>query len=466
MLGTRAGGGLPFLARPVALSGRQLARHRHVIGVTGQGKSKLMASMVTQLIAQGIGCALVDPQADLALDVLDGLLTMGFFARPDAQQRVLYLDFTRSDRFLPFNILCQPRLRPTEVAQYVAEVCKRAWTHLADGAAPQFENILLSAVVVLVENGLPLTELGPVLTSKPYRERLLGRVTNPRVIDFFHGRFDHWGRDQPLMLESTLNKVYLLTFSEPLLYALGQTENALDLRQLMDDGVSLVCNLGGLSEDDQRFIGSLLCRGFEVAALSRADVPEHARRPYHLFLDEFHLFAAQNEKALDRVLSLARKYGLTLTLAHQTWSQTSERLQGALQNTTHLAFKVGPRDAVLSAPAFGAFDPYEKKHEVVDEGALDRTHPLYFGVQESYERWATALKTLPERHAYLAIDGTTTQLRTLEYRAASHSASLQALVEGYAQQLLAPRARIERELARRASPVAASLLTNRVKLPG
>lgn len=438
--------GSPWLRRHLRLSGTQLARHKHLIGVTGQGKSKLMAAIMQQLILQGVGVALIDPQADLALDLMASLQSAGFFARPDARTRLLYLDFGRADRFLPFNILRQPRFSAVAIAQQLVDVCERAWSHLAEGRAPQFENILLAAAVTLVENGLSLTRLEELLTNRPYRETLLSRLSDPRVPQFFHERFDRWGRDQPLMLESTLNKVFLLTFSPALRYTLGQPECALDFRALMDGGVSVICNLAGLPEADQRFLGSLLTVGFEYAAQSRADIPERERRPYHLFLDEFHLFCAQNEKSLDRVLSLARKYALTLTLAHQTWSQTSERLQGALQNTLHIAFRLGPRDAQLTAPYFGFFDPYELKHEVQNEAASERTHPVYFSVQESYERWSTSLKTLPARHAYVAVENTTRRIRTLDFEAASRDGKLQQLLASYQHTLLTHKSEIAASL--------------------
>ncbi|MDQ3549521.1 MAG: DUF87 domain-containing protein [Chloroflexota bacterium] len=68
---------LPFLARPVALHGREIHQHKHVIGVTGQGKSKLLASMFAQLHSQGIGCGVIDPHSDLALDCLRLLIDRG-----------------------------------------------------------------------------------------------------------------------------------------------------------------------------------------------------------------------------------------------------------------------------------------------------------------------------------------------------------------------------------------------------
>lgn len=244
--------------------------------------------------------------------------------------KVLYIDFSRTDAFLPFNVLAS-FYDVHSIAQHIVEVCTRAWPALADGQAPQFEYIVLASVVVLVENQLPMTALPNLLTDKQYREQLLTRVSDPQVVHFFHDRFGHWGRDAPLMIESTLRRVFLLSFSPTLRYSLGQQENILNFRALMDNrNVSVICDLGGLDEQTQRFLGCLLTVGFEVAALSRADIPEHERTQCHLILDEFSQFSAQSEEALSRVLSLARKYGLFLTMAHQTWSQLSKRLLGAI----------------------------------------------------------------------------------------------------------------------------------------
>lgn len=386
--------GPPLLGGRCTLDAKQVASHKHVMGLTGQGKSKLLVSLAVQLINQGIGCAVIDPHADLATDILAVLIDQGFFARPRAYQRLLSIDFARTDRFLPFNVLNQPAYDSHAIARNLVEVCKRAWAALGDGAAPQFENIMLASILVLVENGLPLTALPRLLTEKGYRDELLARVSDPQVVHFFHERFDRWGNEAALMVESTLRRVFLLTFSQALRYSLGQPGNALDFRALMDSGTSVLFNLGGLDEETQRFLGCLLTVGFEVAALSRAERPEAQRTPYHLIVDEFSMFSAQSEERLARILSLCRKYGLSLVLAHQTWSQLSRRLQGALQNAVHIAFKLGRSDAEWAAPRFGQFDPYLIKHEVTDPYQVERTHPLYFSLQETFESWTEALEGL------------------------------------------------------------------------
>jgi hypothetical protein len=270
--------GSRLLPLPYTLSSQEFAAHKHVIGTSGMGKSALMASLFVQLHTQGVACCLIDPHSDLALDCLQGLLDQGYFDQPKAFQKLLYVDFRRQDRFLPFNVLDQP-YPDHAIADWLVEVCTRAWPALGEGAAPTFENLVRHATILLCQNGrLPFTQLARVLTDKPYRDSLLARVTDPQVHRFFRDRVDQWGKEAALMKESSLNRADLLTFHPTLRYSLGQQRNVLDFRSLMDQGVSLIVNLGGLPEQVQRFLGAFICHGFEVAALSRADLP-HTSAP-------------------------------------------------------------------------------------------------------------------------------------------------------------------------------------------
>jgi hypothetical protein len=450
---------LPLLRLPYHLKDPQLSSHFHVMGTTGVGKSKLLASFAAQLILQGRACSVVDPHADLAHDVLRLLLDAGYFRRPSAQKRVLYIDFADRARYVPFNVLRQPY--PVDVvARNLVEACMRAWPALADGQAPQFENILLASAVTLTENRLPVTQMTRLLTDRTYRERLLRQVTDHEVVAFFTNRFDQWGRETPQMIESTLRRVFLLSFSPALRFSLGQAENLLEFRRLMDSQTSLILNLGGLDEQTQRLLGSLVTVGFETAALSRADLPERERLPYHLVMDEFSMFSAQSEEALARVLSLARKYRLFLTLAHQTWSQLSERLQGALQNATPIYFRLGFDDATWAAPRLFAHDPYKVKHEVRPLGGAElgmEHHPVYFQLQEQLEGRVRRIENLWPQQAYVKVNRAVprllrrwfTRTKTLKIQtrtlppARSRPEEIAALKSAYAAQLLTPRLRLE-----------------------
>src|SRR5207244_398203 len=111
----------------------------------------------------------------------------------------------------------------------------------------------------------------------------------------------------------------------------------------------LIVDLGRCDGETRHLLGSLIVTGLEQAALSRKDELRRARRPFYFYLDEFQDFCANEGSVmtLAQILSEARKFGLHLTLAHQTLGQlSSERLRSALGNVgTKVVFAVDRTDA-------------------------------------------------------------------------------------------------------------------------
>src|SRR5712692_1651637 len=61
------------------LSGSPLAKHKLISGITGSGKSRLIASMCVQLLREGIPFSLIDPHEDLGKGILETLIATGFY---------------------------------------------------------------------------------------------------------------------------------------------------------------------------------------------------------------------------------------------------------------------------------------------------------------------------------------------------------------------------------------------------
>jgi hypothetical protein len=296
------------------------------------------------LITQGHGCAVIDPHADLADDLVTHLAPL--LAQGDLHRRIIYFDPSRRDYLLPFNVLAAP-CEPYTIAQNVLEAFRRAWPESLK-EAPRFANIILAATLVLIEHKLTLVEMPRLLTDPDYRHDLLHRTRNPEVARFFQTRYDRWGRDQALIAESVLNKVGALTINPILRLILGQKRNALPFRRIMDEGQVLICNLGRVDSETRRLLGSLIVTGLEQAAASRTDRAPSARRPFYLLMDEFQDYVAQegSEQTLSQMLSESRKFGLHLVMAHQHRSQLGNNLQGALENAqVRVIFGVGRQTA-------------------------------------------------------------------------------------------------------------------------
>ena len=426
----------------VKLSGLELARHHYVVGTTGMGKSKFIAHCAASLIMQGVPCAVVDPHGDLAIDLLGILKARGFYASAEAFDRVWLCEFGRTDRYVPFNVLKQSDCDIYTIAKNVVDACKRAWPELGI----TFENLMSACAHVLSENGLPLTMAMTLLNKKEFRERLLQQVSDPVVVSYFHDEVDSWSKQAAEQLSgSTKRRLYELSYAPALRYSLGAQENILDFHRFLQEGVSVIYNLSGVTPDTRSLLGCLIAVGYEQATFARAKILEQDRHQYHLFYDEFQVMVDRSEGAFVTALSEARKHHITQWLAHQTLSQISERVQSALQNALPTVFGLGRSDALVSAQILGHYDPFRIKHLVDDAMQVERTHPQFFNVQEQFEVMAQEIEDLSVRTAFTklvrkplfgASKVETIKFKTLDIGPMASWGEIQELREIYAQKLL------------------------------
>jgi len=116
-----------------------------------------------------------------------------------------------------------------------------------------------------------------------------------------------------------------------------------------------------------------------MAAFSRTDLDQEERVPFYLYIDEFQNFATQS---FIETLSEARKYRLSLTLAHQNLSQLPKELQDSiLANCGIVAcFRVSRKDAEIMAK--------------------ELLTPLY-RLPPGWEITFQEIQELPDRHCYV-----------------------------------------------------------------
>lgn len=158
--------------------------HLYVIGLSGKGKSKLLEWCLYQEITAARGCGLIDPHSLLVDDLLRLLVTQSVLDNPNIRNRLIYVDPTRTDFVIPFNILATKAEQPHDIAAAVLEAFRRTWPESLR-EAPHFSNVVMAALIVLIEKGLTLMDMPRLLTNLDFREQCLERVTEPQVIEFF-----------------------------------------------------------------------------------------------------------------------------------------------------------------------------------------------------------------------------------------------------------------------------------------
>ncbi len=340
-------------AERVHISPDDRRQHLYVIGQSGTGKSVLLARMALEEIAAGDGVCFLDPHGDTARAVIDRIPA-------DREHDVIYLDPADRAHPIGFNPLeCSDSSRRPLVADSVVSAFKHAF---ADSWGPRLEHFLLNACRTLLEQKeATLLGIPRLFLDARYRESTVRRVGDPMIRMFWELEYPSYSeRLLSDALSPIFNKINRVLSSPDLRNILCQPRSTLHMRRIMDEGKIVIVNLskGALGEGNAALMGALVVNAVAQTALSREDTPEAQRRVFHLYADEYQSFATDSFAV---ILSEARKYALTLTLAHQFLEQVPAALrQAAFGNCGSLiALRVGAEDADIIARHLGLHNPRE-----------------------------------------------------------------------------------------------------------
>ncbi len=331
-------------------------RHQHIytVGKSGVGKSKLLELLIRQDIAHGHGVCLIDPHGDLIENILD-------FIPQQRVDDVVLIDPSDIEFPVSFNPLLNvgPELKH-QVTQGLLEVLERQfganWT-------PRLEHVFRFTCLALLDYPeATMRGMISMLTDRRYRQKVVDYIEDDMVKRFWAVEFADWS--EKFDTEAIIPLVNKLSqfLSNPLLRSIfGQKENKVDLEQIMNGQKILLISLskGKLGEENSSFFGSMFITKLYQAGMARASMKEEERKDFYLYVDEFHNLVTTT---FENLFAESRKYGLSITVAHQYMAQLlPEVLATVLGNIgTIVVFRVGGDDAAkLEAemkPVFQAED--------------------------------------------------------------------------------------------------------------
>ena len=336
---------------PFVLQHNDRRHHLYVIGKSGTGKTTLLHNLIFQDICAGHGVGLIDPHGDLASEILD-------YIPRNRIEDVVYFNPADMEYPIGFNLLGKtPEDSRHLVASGVVGVFKTTWPNFW---GPRMEYILYATVSALLDcDNVSLLGIQRMLSDAKYRKWVIRQIQDPVTHSFWTKEFEHFSPSmRQEMVAPIQNKVGQLLMSPHLRNILGQIRSRIDARFMMDDGRIFIADLskGKLGADKSNLLGALLVTQFELAAMSRANVPESQRRDFFLYVDEFQSFASDS---FISILSEARKYRLCLTLSHQYIEQLRPETRNAVFGNAGslLTFRVGQRDAEVLEKEFGSAYP-------------------------------------------------------------------------------------------------------------
>lgn len=321
-------------------------KHLYMLGKSGSGKSCLLQLLIKDDIEKGFGCAVIDPHGDLVDDILR------LIPRHRAQDVIL---FDPSDKdFAPsFNPMSpiKPEYK-LRVAMSFLDSFKRVFG--ADWSE-RMDHVLRYAMLGLVSvPGCNLVSLRRMLSEDAFRGEIVRQARDESVKRFWLRDFVARRKEfEEGPISRLLNRLDELLVTDTMRRILGQPTNLFDFRDFMDNQkiVLLKISKGVLGSENASLLGSLLLWKIYEAAMSRADIPVENRQDFYLYVDEFQNFATD---AFGEILSEARKYNLSLTLANQYLGQLPDDVQRTIFGNVAnlLSFRVGADDAQRLASEF------------------------------------------------------------------------------------------------------------------
>ncbi len=335
-------------------------RHFYVIGQTGTGKTAIMKNMIIQNIKAGHGVCMIDPHGTDIEDVLGNI-------PPEREKDVIYFDPAYTERVMGLNMLEYDLTRPEQKTFVVNELIS-IFNKLFDmkvAGGPAFEQYFRNSALLVMEHpesGNTLLEIVRVLADKSFRDMKLSYCKNPVIAQFWANAIKTSG-DQSLA-----NFVpYISSKFDPFLSndimrpVIAQEKSSFNFRQIMDEKKILLVNLskGRLGDLNAHLIGLILVGKILIAALSRVDAVDRKPADFYLYIDEFQNITTDS---ISTILSEARKYRLSLNVAHQFIKQLDDKTKNAIfGNVGSMAvFRVGSEDAEFLekqlAPVFSARD--------------------------------------------------------------------------------------------------------------
>lgn len=320
--------------------------HLYVIGRTGTGKTTLLETLARQDIHHGHGVCVIDPHGDMAERLVANIPA----SRKDD---LVYLD--AADITQPYGYNPLRRVRKDKIPLAVSgllEAFKKLWD---EAWGNRMEHVFRNTLYALIEYGdATLHDVLRMLTDTGFQRTVLKKVENVQVREFWESEFPKYNpRYRQEMIGPIQNKVGAF-LDDPRLYRMF-TEPPVDLRfrQIMDSGKILIVNLakGRLGDDSANLLGALLVTTLNMAAFSRSELPEHERRPFYVYLDEFQNFTTLS---VANTVSELRKFKLGLVLANQHLHQLEEEVKHAVLGNagTLITFRLGPEDAQMLAREF------------------------------------------------------------------------------------------------------------------
>lgn len=297
--------------------------HLHVIGQTRSGKSRFLADLIRQDIVNSRGLALIDPHGELYDLTVNWLAQSRMAANVRTIHPIELADPSISLRFNPLHIN-----EPGEayaVGGMVANALTRIYGGKDPNSTPLIKATLNAVCVILARRGLPLAAAEYFLLQgdKEIRDQIVQNFPDP----YYTKLGQRFSRMSPKEFHDTVSSTErrLRDFiGNPMVRRIfSHTEDTMNLREMMDKRHVVLLNTvkknNLIDFNELRAIAMLFANNTFQTAFTRGTKTKPT--PFYMYLDEVQTMVSDD---IENILSQAAKFGLFLTLSHQTLAHLSQ----------------------------------------------------------------------------------------------------------------------------------------------
>jgi hypothetical protein len=364
------------MTRPVAISANASTRGLYVLGPTGTGKTSLLKNLVMGDLEQGRGLVVIETNRDLITEMTDAI-------PKDRVKDVVLIDPLDRTYAVGFNPFASPA-DPSLVADQLGELFQRLWQAFWGPRTAQLTHMGL--LTLARRSGSTLIDLPRLFMDDRFREKVLEGLDDPLGLGPDWQWYESLSKaEQSSVIAPLLNKVRAFTARPAIRAIVGQAKPVLSMSQIIEEKKILLVNLpkGLIGAETAQLLGSLILTSVWQAIAQRAELAPSERHPFALYVDEVQDFAA-SPLPWDEMFAQGRKYGLSLTVAHQNLDQLPKELREVvLANARSKAvFALSAHDArvmerlfapALTADDLQALDPFSVAALIaLDDGGVSR----------------------------------------------------------------------------------------------
>lgn len=336
----------------IFMSKEDRVRHLYTIGQTGTGKTNFMKNMIVQDIENGDGACMIDPHGADLNDILQRVPAHRFndviYFEPGYTKRVMGLNMLEYDKNLPEQ--------KTFVVNELFSIFQKLYSNVPESMGPMFEQYFRNATMLLLEDPdsqSSLLDISKVLSNRRFREYKLSKSKNPVVNQFWREIASKAGGESQLenIVPYITSKFDIFTANDIMRPIIAQGKSSFDFKDIMDSRKIFLVNLGKgkLGDINSHLLGLILVGKILMAALSR-EVSEESP-PFYLYIDEFQNVTTDS---INTILAEARKYKLSLNVAHQFIAQLNDGIRDSIFGNvgSMVSFRIGSEDAEFMSSQF------------------------------------------------------------------------------------------------------------------